>query len=327
MNAQEAQLLRQDKRVLHIEPNIISHTQGYETNMGWGLDRINSQTPYLDNIYTWNATGSGRTIYVLDSGVNTSLPEFGGRAVTFYDFTGGSGQDCNGHGTAVASAAGGNSFGVAKGVSIISLKITDVNPGDHCTGSSNAATLITSFDWLAANAPAGTIVNVSSGFSNITGCAPITNSALDASIQNAFAHGIIIVVAAGNDGCNTANFAMTDIDQDFVVGATSNSGIPYGLDTKSTFSRTGLQIDLFAPGENIYVYSTDGSIWNYSGRSFSAPYVSGLFAIGCQLYPTYCTNVQTAFDGLKAAMVYNTVVNPDRSPLTGATSRMIYQAW
>ncbi len=64
-----------------------------------------------------------------------------------------------------------------------------------------------------------------------------------------------------------------------------------------------------------------------SGTFFSAPYVSGLFAIGCQLYPTECTQPQVAFDGLKAAMTSNTVVNSDGALLTGATSLMIKQSW
>lgn len=328
MSSFEAHILRSDKRVLSIEPDITIHTQSYQTYPDWALDRIDGATTVLDNIYNWNASGVGRTIYVLDSGVNTSLSEFGGRAITFWDVndpnhtTSTWGQDCNGHGTSVADAAGGGSFGVAKGVSIISVKITT-----DCTGSSSISTSILAFDWLATNAPAGTIVNWSQGLAGANCSVPAISTALEDSMKAAYAHGVIIVVAAGNDGCDTANYSPTRIGEVFVVGATNNTLLSSGKDAKASFSRTGWQIDLFAPGESVALYYNDGNAYYMSGTSFSAPYVSGLFAIGCQLYPTECTQPQVAFDGLKAAMTPYTVVNSDGTLLTGATSLMIKQSW
>jgi hypothetical protein len=328
MNSFEAHLLHNDKRILKIEPDMTLQTQGVQSNPGWALDRSDSPTTALDNAYHWNANGAGRTIYILDSGVNTSLSEFGGRAVTFWDVndpdhvTSTWGQNCNGHGTSVADAAGGNSFGIAKGVSLISAKITD-----GCTGSSSLSTSILAFDWLAANAPAGTIVNWSHELSTGNCSIPSISTALEDSMKAAYAHGVIIVVAAGNDGCNTANYSPTRIGEVFVVGATSNALLSSGKDAKASFSRTGWQIDLFAPGQSVPLYKNDGIAYYRDGTSFSAPYVSGLFAIGCQLYPTECSQPQVAFDGLKGVMTPNTVTNTNGTPLTEATSLMIKQSW
>lgn len=328
MNSFEAHLLRNDKRVLKIEPDMTLHIQGAQSNPGWALDRSDSPTPALDNAYHWNANGAGRTIYILDSGINTSLPEFGGRATTFWDVndpdhvTSTWGQDCHGHGTAVADAAGGNRFGVAKGVSLISAKITN-----GCTDGANLSTSILAFDWLAANAPAGTIVNWSSALSSGNCVIPAISTALEDSMKAAHAHGVIIVVAAGNDGCNTANYSPTRIDEVFVVGATTNTLLSLGMDEKASFSRTGWQIDLFAPGQSVPLYRNNGLAYYMDGTSFSAPYVSGLFAIGCQLYPAECSQPQVAFNELKNVMTPNTVTGTNGLPLKDATPLMIKQSW
>lgn len=328
MNAFEAHLLNSDRRVLSIEPDMTLTIQGSQTNPGWALDRSDGATTVLDNTYHWNANGAGRTIYILDTGVNTSLPEFGGRAVTFWDVndpnhtTSAWGKDCFGHGTAVADAAGGSRFGVAKGVSIISAKITN-----GCTDQSYLSTHLTAFDWLASNAPAGTIVNWSNGIKAGNCSVPITSTALENAMRAAYAHGVIIVVSAGNDGCNTANYSPTRISEVFVVGATSSALFSSGKDAKASFSRTGWQIDLFAPGQGVPLYGNDGILYAWNGTSLAAPYVSGLFAIGCQRYPAECAKPQAAFDGLKGAMTPGTVTNTNGTPLTGATSLMIKQSW
>lgn len=334
MDALEADLLSQDNRVMSIERDRVVHSQGVESYPGWALDRIDANTPYLDNFYRWQADGTGRTIYLLDTGVNTSLAEFGGRAMSFWDVndpqrkTSTWAQDCNGHGTAVADAAGGKEFGIAKGVKIISAKITT-----GCSDMSLLSTSILAFDWLAANAPAGTIVNWSISLSpplltsTTYDCSvPVISTSLESAMRNAYQKGIIIVVSAGNDACNTANYSPTRINEVFVTGATNYNLLGSGWDAKSVFSRNGWQIDLFAPGEYVPLYSNDGIAYYMSGTSFSAAYVSGLFAIGCQLYPDYCINPGRAFNGLKSIMTANTVINADGSFL-GAPSLMIWQPW
>lgn len=173
MDAQEAQRLSQDKRVKSVEQDVLFSFATAQTNAGWGLDRIDQPTTALNNTYNYINTGTGRTVYVLDSGLalanaNVANTEFGGRASIYYDFTynGGAlcgpvsigatgycGEDTLGHGTQVASIAGGS---VAKGTTIKMIKVGNDFPYNNWL--SNATT---SLNWLAANAPRGTIVNMS----------------------------------------------------------------------------------------------------------------------------------------------------------------------
>jgi subtilisin family serine protease len=299
-----------------------------QNNPGWALDRLDSQLPALNNTYSYVNNGSGRTIYILDSGLDLSKPtvaaEFGGRASVFFDFNGGNGADCNGHGTKVATAAAGNTIGVAKGSTVVVAKITQ-----GCTRNSLVSDSITAFNWLATNAPAGTIVNWSHGFENQDGsCNPIFSTLLENSMKAAHDKGIIVVVAAGNDGCNTANFSPTRIPEVFVVGATRQNLISQGKDAKAVFSRTGWNISTFAPGESVRLKNQNGSNVTDSGTSFSAPYISGIFAIACQAAGQLCNTATSAaplYQALRNTGTLGTVTNTDGSSLSGATSRFIWQ--
>ena len=66
------------------------------------------------------------TAYVIDTGIRTSHSEFGGRAVSGFDAVdGGAADDCNGHGTHVAGTIGGSTYGVAKGVKLVAVRVLD----------------------------------------------------------------------------------------------------------------------------------------------------------------------------------------------------------
>ncbi|MDP2783740.1 MAG: S8 family serine peptidase [Sulfurimicrobium sp.] len=329
MDAKEADRLRRHPHVLAVEQDRVTSTQSTQNSPGWALDRLDQSLPPLENKYNYNSTGAGQTIYILDSGLNPNLPavgaEFGNRASIIYDVNGGAGNDCLGHGTEVASAAGGNITGVAKGASLVIAKITT-----GCTGSSNIATSAMAFNWLATNAPRGTIVNWSQGFSDNTCSAPIISQSLEDSIVAAHNAGIIVVVAAGNDGCNTANYSPVRIPQAFVVGATDNSLFGSKLDAKASYSRTGSNISTFVPGTNVQLLDQNGSLTFVSGTSFSAPYIAGIFAVACQAYAPICSTASTAelYAALMSTATVGSVVNPNGTTLTGATSRFIWkQGW
>ncbi len=331
MDAAEADRLRRHSQVLEVAQDRILTVQTTQSNPGWGLDRLDQSIPPLNNTYVYSANGAGQTIYILDSGLDLSkaavATEFGGRASIIYDVNGGAGYDCLGHGTEVASAAGGNIKGVAKGASLVIAKITD-----GCTPYSSAATSLMAFNWLAVNAPRGTIVNWSNGFANyLNACSPpIIDPFLESVIIAAYNAGIIVVVSAGNDGCNTADFTPVRLPQVFVVGATDSSRLVYGQDAKASYSRTGLNISTFAPGTNVPLIDQYGLPVTVSGTSFSAPYLAGIFAVACQAVAPYCSTNDTGvlYQALRDTGILGTVTNPDGTPLTGATSRFIWkQAW
>ncbi|MFB7054367.1 S8 family serine peptidase [Streptomyces vinaceus] len=82
----------------------------------WGLDRIDQRHLPLDHNFSTAGSGQGVTAYIIDSGIDFTHPDFGGRARAGFDAIGDGrdGADCNGHGTHVAGTVGGATFGVAR---------------------------------------------------------------------------------------------------------------------------------------------------------------------------------------------------------------------
>src|ERR1041384_5099860 len=140
-----------------------STTQTIGNNMyfsNWGLDRIDQRARPLSGTYTYTNTGAGVNVYVLDNGINLTHQEFGGRAVHAYDATleGGILSGCDDHGTHVAGIIGGANYGVAKGVTLHSIKIAS------CQGSQPVIyedSVIRALDWVALNHVKPAVVNMS----------------------------------------------------------------------------------------------------------------------------------------------------------------------
>ncbi len=344
MSAAEAEKWRQDERVESVEQDMLLTLFGTQTNPGWALDRIDELTPILDNTYTYTNNGAGRTVYVLDSGLDLRISkvaaEFGGRAQIVWDANYNSGgpippdwgADCLGHGTNVASVIGGKTKGIARGVNLKIAKVTR-SCTDFFLNNDNArlSDIAIPLNWIAFNEAAGTIVNLSNGIQLGEGmCGAQFNSILDNAVKNVHNNGKIVVVAAGNDGCNTANFSPTYLNQAFVVGGTMSNRIAQGQDAKHHLSRTGWNISTFAPGVNVSTLDKNGNPVTGSGTSLSTAIVSGIFAISCQSAGSFCNNITTgsqAYNALKVHGVIGTVTEENGSTLIGATSRFIPQKW
>ena len=308
ISAAEAQKLRSDPRVLRVEQNRTVSVAATQMNPGWALDRMDQTHTWPNNQYFAPFDGTGRTIYILDTGLNLANPtvaaEFGGRAQIIYDVNGGNGYDCHSHGTGVAAAAAGKTYGVAKNANLLIGKITS-----GCTGNTDNATIAMAFNWLAGNAQRGSIVNLSFGSRD---CTLWTNFALESAIKAAHDAGIIVVVAAGNASCNTSANSFTRLSQAFVVGATSNKYLTsFQKDAMATFTGHGSNIAGFAPGVGVLSLNHLGQRVAVFGTSFAAPYVAGLFASGCQATGTFCNtmaNASLVYQALKAQAVQGSIV-------------------
>src|SRR5215213_3450386 len=169
--------LLRDNRVVRVEPDGIATIVSTETNATWGLDRVDQRALPLSTTYTYSNTGSGVYAYIIDTGIRFAHDEFGGRAVSGFDAVdGGGADDCNGHGTHVSGTVGGATYGVAKGVALVGVRVL------NCSGSGTWSGVIAGIDWVTANHQAGepAVANMSLG----GGASTAVDSAVSRSISD-----------------------------------------------------------------------------------------------------------------------------------------------
>ena len=257
--------IKMNPNVERIEPDITVHPGNTitQTNATWGLDRIDQRELPLSTTYQYDHSGSGVTAYVIDSGIRYTHQDFGGRALLGIDYVGDglNGGDCNGHGTHVAGTIGGATWGVAKNVDLVSVRVFG------CSGGSSVSTIIAAVDWVTANGTTPAVVNMSLGGSKYD----LLNTAVANSVNAGFAY----VVAAGNDTADACLSSPASAASALTVGSTINT------DARSSWSNWGDCVDVFAPGSGIYsaYMRSDTDVVMLSGTSMAAPHVAGVVAL------------------------------------------------
>lgn len=272
-----ATAIGQHPLVVRITPAKRVVAVGTQTSPPWGLDRIDQRDLPLNGTYNYSETGSGVRAYIVDSGILTSHVEFGGRASIGYDAFGGDGQDCHGHGTHVAGIAGAATYGVAKDVQLISVRVL------NCNGEGTTAGFLAGLDWVRANHVKPAVANLSLALTR--GDEEIADADIDNATNSIVSSGVTTVAAAGNTNKDACGVSPARAASALTTAATNSSDYRW-VWSSTQGSNYGNCVDLFAPGEGIL--STDISpATNYrSGTSMAAPHVTGVAATYLQRNPT-----------------------------------------
>ena len=298
--------LRLNPNVKYVEQDRVVTIQATQSPVpSWGLDRIDQKALPLSHSYTYPNTGAGVHVYGIDTGILYSHTDFGGRASKGFDAItpNGNAVDCNGHGTHTATTIAGAKYGVAKGATVVGVRVLD------CGGSGSFSQVIAGVDWVTNHGIKPAVANMSLGGGAF--------KALDDAVTASIANGIIYAVAAGNGfGSNACNTSPARTPNALTVAASDIN------DNRANFSDIGTCVDIYGPGVNITAGWIGGNnaTNTISGTSMATPHVAGVVALYLAANPTATpAQVRTALISNASALVKN--------PGTNTTNLLVYMGF
>lgn len=274
LTGKEATALKDNPSILAVEEN--AEVQATQT-VPYGVTRVQAPTAHANGI-----TGAGVKVAVLDTGIQASHPDLnvvGGYSVFTDSANNNPYIDGNGHGTHVAGtvAALDNTIGVlgvAPNVQLYAVKVL------NNSGSGSYDGIAKGIEWAVNNGM--DIVNMSLGGS-------ASSSILENMCNVAYNRGVLLVAAAGNSGNSSGtgnNVGYPAAYNSVIAVAATDSN-----NNRASFSSTGPQVELSAPGASIYSTYPSTTYATLSGTSMASPHVAGVAALIKQAKPNY-SNVQ-----------------------------------
>ena len=305
LNAGQLNALQHNPAVSYIEQDGRVELQTTQSSATWGIDRIDQRNLPLSGTYNYNNTASTVRAYVIDTGIDAGHSEFEGRAQNVFDAFGGSGNDCNGHGTHVAGTIGGKLYGVAKKSMPRGVRVLD------CNGSGSYSGIIAGVDWVRANHLKPAVANMSLGGG--------ASTSVDDAVKNLSNAGVFVAVAAGNSNANACNYSPARAAYNTAVAGVAAST---STDYKASYSNYGSCVDLYAPGSSIKSAWIGGGTTEtntISGTSMASPHVAGVGAL-----------YKGVYGDVSSATVHNWIINNAttgviKSNPSGTPNRLLFK--
>ncbi len=248
--------VRQDCETAPVEQN-------GSQKVSYGIDRVGA------------ADGTGKRAWIIDTGIDLDHPDLNVNEGLSRSFVNGiilgigseTPDDLNGHGTHVAGIIGAknNDFGtvgVAFNAELIAVKVLDQ------LGDGSSATVIQGVDYVASQAKAGEVANLSLGGT--------ASGLMDRSVSALAERGVLVAIAAGNESSDAANFSPSRVNGEHIYTVSAIDA----QDNFASFSNFGNPpVDFAAPGVNILSTYLNGNYNTLSGTSMATPFVAGILLI------------------------------------------------
>ncbi|KAI0804442.1 subtilase [Xylaria sp. FL0064] len=238
-----------------------------QANAPAGLVRLSHAKTGAASYVFDDSAGEGITAYVVDTGILTTHEEFQGRAtLAFNAIEGSKDTDENGHGSHVSGTIGGATFGVAKNVKLIGVKVLDANGGGTNADVLDGLNFVET-DVNQKKLKGKAVMNMSLGGGQ--------SQAINNAIEAIAAAGVVPVVAAGNEAQDAANTSPASAPNAITVGALDAT-----TDQRASFSNFGTVVDIYAPGVDVLSVGikSNSDQETLSGTSMASPHVAGLAA-------------------------------------------------